>query len=86
MLKAVYVSRKNEHVPYIHNLLRLAEISEIQLSAEQRDALIKITTFNIESRYPDQRRTFRKKCTEEFTKKETEDAEEIFKWLKSVLQ
>jgi HEPN domain-containing protein len=85
-LKAVYVGRKNEYVPYIHNLLSLAEIFGIQLSAGQRDALIKITSFNIESRYPDHRRTFRKKCTEEFTKKEIEGAEEIFKWLRSVLQ
>jgi HEPN domain-containing protein len=72
--------------PYIHNLQRLAELSNIQLSDEQRDALIKITTFNLESRYPDEKRSFRKKCTEEFTKKEIEETEEIFKWLKSILQ
>ena len=85
ILKAIYISRKNEHAPYIHNLQRLAELSDIQLSDEQRDALIKITTFNLESRYPDQKRSFRKKCTEEFTKKEIEETEEIFKWLKSIL-
>ncbi|PIY19056.1 DNA-binding protein [Candidatus Desantisbacteria bacterium CG_4_10_14_3_um_filter_40_18] len=86
ILKAIYVSRKNEHVPYIHNLQRLAEFSNIQLNDEQRDALIKITTFNLESRYPDEKRSFRKKCTEEFTKKEIEETEELFKWLKSILQ
>ena len=85
ILKAIYISRKNEHAPYIHNLQRLAELSDIQLSDEQRDALIKITTFNLESRYPDEKRSFRKKCTEEFTKKEIEETEEIFKWLKSIL-
>ena len=75
----------NEHAPYIHNLLRLAELSDIQLNDEQRDILIKITTFNFESRYPDEKRSFRKKCTEEFPKKEIEETEEIFKWLKSIL-
>ena len=85
ILKAIYISRKNEHAPHIHNLQRLAELSNIQLSDEQRDALIKITTFNLESRYPDEKRSFRKKCTEEFTKKEIEEAEVIFKWLKSIL-
>lgn len=85
MLKAIYVCRKNEHAPYIHNLQRLAELSNIQLSDEQRDALIKITSFNLESRYPDEKRNFRKKCTEEFTIKEIEKTEEIFKWLKSIL-
>ena len=85
ILKAIYISRKNEHAPHIHNLQRLAELSNIQLSDEQRDALIKITTFNLESRYPDEKRSFRKKCTEEFTKKEIEETEVIFKWLKSIL-
>ena len=60
----------NEHAPYIHNFLRLAELSYIQLNDEQRDILIKITTFNLESRYPDEKRSFGKKCTEEFAKKE----------------
>jgi len=85
ILKAIYVNRKNEHAPYIHNLIRLAELSDIQLSDAKRDALIKITTFNLESRYPDEKRSFRKKCTEEFTKKEIEETEDIFKWLKSLL-
>jgi len=85
ILKAIYVSIKNEHAPYIHNLQRLAELSDIHLDDAQRDALIKITSFNLESRYPDEKRSFRKKCTEEFTKKEIEETEVIFKWLKSML-
>jgi HEPN domain-containing protein len=85
ILKAIYISRKNEHAPFIHNLQRLAELSDIQLSDEQRDALIRITTFNLESRYPDEKRSFRKKCTKKFTKKEIEETEEVFKWLKSIL-
>ncbi|MBF0101379.1 MAG: HEPN domain-containing protein [Desulfobacterales bacterium] len=85
ILKAIYVSRKNEHAPYIHNLHRLAELSDIQLNENQRNSLVKITSFNLESRYPDEKRSFRKKCTEDFTKKEIEEAEEIFKWLKSIL-
>jgi len=84
VLKAIYVSRKNEHAPYIHNLPRLAELSDIQLSDAQRNALIKITTFNLESRYPDEKRSFRSKCTEEVTKNEITETEVIFKWLKSI--
>ncbi len=86
ILKAIYVSRKNEHAPFIHNLQRLAELSGIQLNDAKRDALIKITTFNLESRYPDEKRSFRNKCTEEFTKNEIEETEDIFKWLKSMIQ
>ncbi len=86
ILKAIYVSRKKEHAPFIHNLQRLAELSGIQLNDAKRDALIKITTFNLESRYPDEKRSFRNKCTEKFTKNEIEATEDIFKWLKSMIQ
>ncbi len=47
--------------------------------------LVKITGFNIKARYPDQKRTFRKKCTEDFTKKELNQIGEIFSWLKSLI-
>lgn len=85
ILKAIYVVRKREHPPYIHNLTRLAEISNIKATEEQKDKFIKITTFNLEARYPDERRTFRKKCNEDFTKRELAQIEEVFKWLKSML-
>ncbi|MBW1703488.1 MAG: HEPN domain-containing protein [Deltaproteobacteria bacterium] len=83
LLKAIYVVRKGEHAPYLHNLLRLSEISGIELTDARRDLLIRITTFNVESRYPDERRSFRKKCTQEFTSNELNQIEDIFKWLKS---
>jgi len=44
------------------------------------------TAFNLESKYPDEKRSFRKKCTEEFTVSEMKQIEEIFLWLKSMLQ
>ena len=76
--------KKGEHAPYIHNLQRLADISSIKLTNDQKDMLIKITTFNLEARYPDEKRTFRKKCTEQFTKNELDQIMIIFKWLKSI--
>lgn len=47
--------------------------------------LIKITTFNLESRYPDEKRSFRKKCTDEFTRKELDQIEDVFRWLRSMV-
>ena len=84
-LKAIYITRKEVHAPYIHNLKRLAELSDVQLTEEREDELIRITAFNLESRYPDEKRDFRKKCTEAFTKNELTLIEEVFKWLKSIL-
>ena len=85
-LKAFYVIKKKDQAPYSHNLLSLAESAEILLSDEKKEELIKITAFNLESRYPDEKRSFRKKCTEEFTVSEMKQIEEIFLWLKSMLQ
>ena len=85
LLKAIYVVKNGEHAPYLHNLLRLAEISGIELNDAHKDLLIKITTFNVESRYPDEKRSFRKKCTQDFTINELNQIEDIYKWLKSMI-
>jgi len=86
ILKAVFVIRIGEHPPHIHNLQRLAEIAGIELSEVQIEQLIKISSFNLKARYPDQKRDFRKKCTEEFTKNELEQIEEIIRCLRLMLQ
>jgi hypothetical protein len=85
LLKAVYVVKKGEQAPYIHNLKRLAEMADVPLTEERRDRLIELTAFNLASRYADEKRSFRKKCNEAFTRKELDKTEEIFKWLKSML-
>ena len=73
------------HAPHIHSLKRLAELSDIQLTEEKGNELIRITAFNLESRYPDEKMDFRKKCTEAFTNNELTLIEEVLKWLKSIL-
>lgn len=86
LLKAIYVMKRGEQAPYIHNLTLLGEQSGIVLTDLQKDSLIKITAFNLESRYPDEKRSFRKRCTEDFTQNELKQIQEIFLWLKSILQ
>jgi len=85
LLKGLFVLKKGEHAPYIHNLQRLAEMLDIKLTDDQTEKLITITRFNLESRYPDQKRSFRKKCTKEFTENELKKIKDIFKWLKSMI-
>lgn len=86
ILKAVYVVRKCEHAPYSHNLKNLAELADIKLTEDEIAKLIKITEFSIKTRYPDQKRVFRKKCTTEFTAEELNQIGDIFKWFKSMIQ
>lgn len=47
------------------------------------EALITITAFNIEARYPDFKRTFRRVCTAEYTVRHMATIKEIFQWLRS---
>ena len=49
-LKAFYIRDVNEAPPRIHNLLRLAEPTALQLSDERKQLLMDITRFNIETR------------------------------------
>jgi HEPN domain-containing protein len=83
MLKAVYIRDTNESPPRIHNLLRLAEPTILQLSDEQKQLMMDITRFNIETRYPDYKQTFQKLCTKEFAEDYFIKIKELYAWLKS---
>ena len=63
ILKAIYVDKKKEHAPPIHNLQRLARGAGLSVSEEKNQQLLSITSFNIEARYPDIKSSFRNKCT-----------------------
>lgn len=85
LLKGLYVVLRGEHAPPIHNLLRLARSAGLKPNDVKADALIRITAFNIESRYPDVKRAFRQKCTAEFTSNQMQIIKEVFEWLRSLL-
>jgi HEPN domain-containing protein len=86
VLKALYANRRGDHAPPIHNLLRLAKAVGLDLDEAQTEALVTITAFNIEARYPDLRRTFRRKCTAEFTQVHMATVKELYRWLRSLIQ
>jgi HEPN domain-containing protein len=85
LLKAVYVSKHKKHAPFIHNLYRLAELSNISLTEEQSDWLDKITSFNLNARYDDYKREFQRLCTMDFTKEWIEKIKVIRIWIKQML-
>jgi len=58
--------------------LRLAQEAQIEITGEQKRTLIRITAFNLESRYPDYKKEFREKCTLQFTAIELEKIKEVF--------
>ena len=86
LLKAYYTQKKEDFPPHIHNLLRLAERSDLKLTNEQKVNLATVTTFNISSRYDDYRMSFKKKCTLEFTSKWIAKLKETRQWITELIK
>lgn len=85
LLKALYVKNVSVEIPKIHDLLRLAEKSIKDLDENKKDLLDRITTFNINARYPDYKQSFYKKCTYDFTSENIEKIKELRAWILSIL-
>ncbi len=58
LLKAYFVKVKADYPPFIHNLLRLAEKADLELTNDKREQLVTITAFNINARYDDFKNEF----------------------------
>lgn len=82
MLKALVCFHTRDLAPRIHNLVRLAEIAELELTSRQLDILADMNTFNLEGRYPD---TMLPLPTPEEATAILSRAEEVFQWLISRL-
>ena len=52
ILKAHVCLNTRELAPRIHNLVKLAEMGALDVSAKHRDALAEMNAFNLEGRYP----------------------------------
>lgn len=85
LLKAYFVKKNHEHAPFTHNLYRLSEISQLELTDELSDWLDKITSFNLNARYDDYKREFYTICTEDFTSEWVEKIKIIRTWIRKML-
>lgn len=82
ILKAHFVRDKpDEPLPYIPNLSKIAEHTNLTLNNKQKSLLLEINQFNIRVRYPDYKFEFYKKCNEEFTTKYFKQIKELHQWL-----
>ena len=80
-LKALFVFLHDQVPPFTHRLPFLAEKSALKLSDDQLELLEIATDFNLEARYPDEKFSFYKKCTREFTEYHLTKIEELKLWL-----
>ena len=87
LLKAVYAQNNDNKIPpKLHNLVRLAEISNIEIDEDKKMILDKFNDFNIEVRYPEYKNEFYKLCTKEFAKENVNKIKELYRWIKSQIK
>jgi HEPN domain-containing protein len=80
-LKALVVKESSEHAPFTHSLMILAKKANIELTEDMIDKLAEYTRFNIQARYPDEKKTFYDQCTKDFAYQKFSEMEELYKWL-----
>jgi HEPN domain-containing protein len=86
ILKGLFVHRHDQVPPFTHRLTYLAEKTALDLDPEQLELLEIVTDFNLEARYPDEKFSFYKKCTLEFTEHHLNKIAEFKAWLLQQMQ
>lgn len=80
-MKALYVQSKNDFPPRTHDLIRLSEIIGLDMDEDTMEFLDSVNTFNISTRYPDEKLRFYKLCTSDFATENFNRIKEIRNWL-----
>ena len=80
-MKAVFVNKFDEPPPFTHRLVFLMEKAELSVTPEQLELLEIVNDFNLEARYPDEKFSFFRKCTAQFTQNYLTKIEDLRKWL-----
>ena len=87
MLKAIFVkNNENKIPPKLHNLVRLSELSLVDLDEEKKVLFDKINDFNIEARYPEYKNELYKVCTKEYAEENLNHIKGLYQWLKSQIK
>lgn len=82
LLKAL-ITKRGEIAPPTHDLIKLAKLAGIELDKEETAALKEITTYNIEARYDDYKRSFYRKVTgQSYANEWFATCGRIYLWLK----
>ena len=84
LLKGLAAQKIHVAPPRIHDLNKLVEIAQIDLTENQKKDLAEITRFHIQARYDDVKYELYKAATKKYTEKWFDKIREYFKWLKSL--
>ncbi|MBN1905826.1 MAG: HEPN domain-containing protein [Deltaproteobacteria bacterium] len=81
IMKALYVQHVNDFPPRTHDLIRISEMIGLDINEDTMEFLDSVNTFNISTRYPDEKLRFYKLCTKEFAEENFNRIKEIRDWL-----
>jgi len=83
-LKAVIVSKTGELPPRVYNLLRLAEVAEIESDSERIQFLGELSGYYIQSRYPEEIKAVGSAITQELAHDVLGKTEQTVIWVLSI--
>lgn len=87
MIKALYVNLNKQEAPFGHSLhVLISKINDVTPDEEQMKFFTMVSTFNIQARYNDYKKSFYKSCTREFSHKYLSAGKEAMQWLKSLIK
>ena len=87
LAKAHWVKNNEENIPpKIHDIVRLLELSNIDLGDDTMNFLRKFNRFQLSARYPDYINDMYKVCTKNYTVIQLEKAKEVRQCLIKMLQ
>jgi len=87
LAKAHWVKNNEENIPpKIHNVVRLLEMSNIDLGEKMMKFLSEFNDFQLSGRYPDYTNNIYSRCTKEFTFRKLEKVKEVRQCLLEMLQ
>jgi len=81
LLKGLAAKNGITSVIKIHDLNKLAKTANLEIDDSMKDFFDILTSFNIEARYPDYKKEFYKKCTDEFSSDHITKIKELRTWL-----
>ncbi|MBI5399009.1 HEPN domain-containing protein [Candidatus Saganbacteria bacterium] len=82
LLKAIIIQNTKEFPPRLHNLLRLAEISNLALLDKEKAFLERLSYYYVETRYPEKRRQLAKDLNRQTANEDYGETQNIWKRLK----
>lgn len=86
-IKAYWSAIKPDEIPFIHNLLKLAQSCGLvsKMSQEQLKFLAELMPMNIEARYPSYKDKLFKKLTPEYCRVLIDKTKELKLWIENLL-